>query len=104
MWRYILRLCEKVDPKNREAIGLIGADPLTSLMYEFPDQTLQAIDDVADRQPTVLDALSIVMGETTEIDARIDAILARCGKPRIVDPGVGFRIEVSFEKDNETDD
>jgi hypothetical protein len=82
MWRYILRLCEKVDPENREAIELIGADPLTSLMYEFPDQTLRAIEDVADRQPTVIDALSIVMGDSEEVDSRIDAILARYGRSR----------------------
>lgn len=81
MWRYILRLCEIVDPDNREIIGMIGADPLTSLMYEFPDQTLAAIEDVADRQPTVLDALSIVIGSEA-VESRIDTMLARYGKAR----------------------
>lgn len=82
MWRFILRLCEIVDPENKEIIDKIGVDPMVSLIFEFPDQMLQAIEDVADQQPTVLDALSIVMGDTKELDERIDAVLARCGKPR----------------------
>lgn len=104
LWRYILRLCETVDPQKKEIIELIGVDPLVSLMIGYPDQTLDAIEGVADQQPILIEALSIVMGDTKEIDARIDAILARCGKPRIVDSEVGVRIELVFEKDNEKDD
>jgi len=104
LWRYILRLCETVDPQKKEIIELIGVDPLVSLMIGYPDRTLDAIEDVADRQPILIEALSIVMGDTKEIDARIDAILDRCGKPRTLDPEVGFRIEIVFEKDNKTDD
>jgi hypothetical protein len=82
MWRFILRLCEIVDPKNKEIVDKIGVDPMVSLIFEFPDQMLQAIEDVAEQQPTVIEALSIVMGDTKELDARIDEVLARCGKPR----------------------
>jgi hypothetical protein len=82
LWWFILRLCETVDPANHEIIDKIGVDPLVDLVLWFPDQALQAIEDVADQQPTIIDALSIVMGDTRELDARIDALLARLGKPR----------------------
>lgn len=78
-WRFILKLCEDVDPNNKEIIDKIGVDPIVSLMLEFPDQTLQAIEEAAEQQPTLISALSIVMGDSEEVDARIDAILARYG-------------------------
>lgn len=83
LWRFILRLCETVDPEDRKIFDKIGVDPLVDLVLWFPDQALRAIEDVAEQQPTVIDALSIVMGDTKELDARIDAVLDRCGRPRV---------------------
>lgn len=81
-WRFILKLCETVDPDNKEIIDKIGVDPIVTLILEWPDQTLQAIEDAAAQQPTLINALSIVMGGSEEVDVCIDAILARYGKPR----------------------
>jgi hypothetical protein len=79
-WKFILSLCETVDSKNEKVIEMIGVDPLYSLMIFFPDQTLQAIEDVAEQQPTLISALSSVLGAGSEQrNARMDAILARYG-------------------------
>jgi hypothetical protein len=79
LWRFILRLCETVDPEDSEIIDQIGVDPLVDLILSFPDQALEAIEDVAAQQPTVMRALSIFIGYSDAVDSRIDAILARHG-------------------------
>lgn len=82
LWRFILRLCETVDPEDSEIIDQIGVDPLVSLLIWYPDQALQAIEDVAAEQPTVVRALSIFIGDSEVDESRVDAILARYGTPR----------------------
>lgn len=79
LWKFILRLCERVDPKHKSIVALIGADPLFELFLEFPDRAIEAIESVGDEQPTLIEALSIVDAETDETQSRIDAIVARYG-------------------------
>jgi hypothetical protein len=80
MCQFILSLCEIVDPGDEDIIGLIGADPMLDLILWFPDRALQAIEDMADQQPIVIDALSTRARARRPEQSRIEAILARHGR------------------------
>jgi hypothetical protein len=82
LWKFILRLCEIVDPKDKEIIALIGTDPIFELVCEFPDQAIEAIENMGNKQPTLIEALSIADAESDEIQSRIEAVVARYGGPR----------------------
>lgn len=80
LWKFILRLCEIVDPKEHEIIAQIGTDPMFELFLEFPGRAIETIENMSSRQSTLIEALSIVDAETDEIQSRINAIVARYGK------------------------
>jgi hypothetical protein len=80
LWKFILTLCQTVDPKDKKTIELIGTDPLFELFFEFPDRAIEAIESIGNQQPTLIEALSIVDAETDEIQSRIDAILTCYGR------------------------
>jgi hypothetical protein len=82
LWKFILRLCKTVDPKDKEIIDQIGTDPLFELFLQFPDRAIEAVESMGDQQPILIEALSIVDAESDEIQARIDAIVSHYGKPR----------------------
>jgi hypothetical protein len=77
MWRFVLKLCEDVRGDDSETIGMIGVDPLWSMIYRWPDETLALIETEAPKNPTLLKALSIVLTDEQSVRDRIDAILAR---------------------------
>jgi hypothetical protein len=79
LWKFILGLCESVDPKNKSIIELIGTDPMFELFLEFPDQAIEAIEGMGNQQPVLIEALSIVDAEADDIQSRINTILARYG-------------------------
>ncbi len=79
LWRFILRLCEIVDPKDDGIIAQIGTDPIFQLFLEFPDQAIKAIEDLGNQQPTLIEALKIADAESDEIQSRIEAVVARYG-------------------------
>jgi hypothetical protein len=80
MSQFILKLCEKVDSEDEDTIGMIGADPMLALILWFPDQALPAIDEMADKQPLVIDALSTIVGGSSPHQAGIEDILTRHGR------------------------
>jgi hypothetical protein len=80
MCQFILRLCEVVDPDDSDIIGLIGADPMLGLFLWFPDRALQAVEDMAEQQPIVIDALFTIARGTGSDQSRIEAVLARHGR------------------------
>ncbi len=82
LWKFILRLCEIVDPKDREIIAQIGTDPIFDLFCEFPDQAINAIEDLGNQQPTLIEALKIADAESDEIQSRIEAVVARYDGPQ----------------------
>jgi hypothetical protein len=82
LWKFILRLCEIVNPKDKEIIAQIGTDPIFDLFLDFPDQAIEAIENMGNQPPTLIEALSIADAESDEIQARIEAIVARYGRPR----------------------
>ncbi len=80
MCQFILGLCERVDPDDDETIGMIGADPMLALLLWFPDRALEAIEEMVDRQPIVIEALSTIVRGSRLHQSRVEALLARHGK------------------------
>jgi len=80
MWRFVLRLCQDVSDDDDNTIGMIGAGPFWSVIHEWPDAALTAIEAEAEPHPTLIRALSIVTTSTEIVEQRIDAILARHGR------------------------
>jgi hypothetical protein len=77
MWRFVLRLCEDVRGDDSETIEMIGVDPLWSMIYRWPNETLTLIEAEVPRNPTLLKALQIILTDESSVRERIDAILAR---------------------------
>jgi hypothetical protein len=80
MCQFILGLCEKVAPGDDDTIGLIGADPMLDLLLSFPDRALRAIEEMADQQPVVIDALFSIARGSQSHRADIETLLARHGR------------------------
>jgi hypothetical protein len=80
MCQFILGLCEKVAPDDVDTIGLIGADPLLDLLLSFPDGALRAIEEMADQQPVVIDALFAIARGSQSHRSDIETLLARHGR------------------------
>ena len=76
MWRFVLKLCEDVVPDDSETIGMIGVDPLWSMIYRWADETLTLLEAETGKNPTLLEALSVVITDDPAVRDRIDAILA----------------------------
>jgi hypothetical protein len=77
MWRFVLRLCEGVRDDDSEIIGMIAADPLWSMIYRWPDETLTLIEAEVPKNLTLLKALPIILTDEPSVRERLDAIIAR---------------------------
>jgi hypothetical protein len=82
MWRFVLKLCEDVEPDDTETIGAIGVDPLWGMVNRWPDTTLRLAEAEAATNPTLVQALAIVLTSEQSVRNRMDAILARHGIER----------------------
>lgn len=77
MWRFVLRLCEDVRGDDSETIGMIGADPLWSMIYRWPDEILTLLEAEVSKNPTLRKALPIILTDEPSVRERLDAIIAR---------------------------
>jgi hypothetical protein len=77
MWRFVLRLCDDVQDGDSDTIGMIGVDPLWSMVNRWPDETFSLLEGEVAKNPTLLEALSSVITDDPAVRDRLDAILAR---------------------------
>lgn len=75
---FVLELCETAD--DQQTIERIGVGPLYDMVRIWPDLTLKLVEAEADTNPSLLQALSIVMTSKASVRQRIDAILGRHGQ------------------------
>lgn len=77
MWRFVLKLCEDVADDDSDMIGMIGVDPLNSMIITWPDKALTLIEAEVATNPTLHEALAIVLTTEQPVRDRIDRILER---------------------------
>ncbi|HEV3322343.1 MAG TPA: hypothetical protein VG147_09160 [Solirubrobacteraceae bacterium] len=77
MWRFVLRLCDDVQDNDSDTIGMIGVDPLWSMVNRWPDVTFTLLEGDAAKNLILLKALSSVITDDPAVRDRLDAILAR---------------------------
>jgi hypothetical protein len=72
-------LSEEVPESDIDTVEQIGVEPLWSLVHEWRDETLTAVEAEASTHPRLLQALAVVIPPDQVARERIQAILARHG-------------------------
>jgi hypothetical protein len=81
MRRFVSQACRDVASADVNAIGMIGASLLEDFIHAYPDQALSWVDDEAEENLTLREALTEVWSQgRSDVRGRIDEILARYGK------------------------
>jgi hypothetical protein len=81
MSSFVRQVCHDVSGDDRHGIDIIGAGPLEDFIHAFPDQALRWVEEEAETNVTLREALTGVWSRGRgDVRERIDEILGRYGK------------------------